>query len=59
MRLILHIVTRPGDALAAEVVTRQQQQTELAIRMIDLTKSQPDYDQLLNQIFEADSVQVW
>jgi hypothetical protein len=51
MRLILHIVTRPGDALAAEVVTRQQQQTELAIRMIDLTKSQ--------QIFEADSVQVW
>jgi hypothetical protein len=59
MRLILHIVTRPGDALAAEVITQQQQQTELAIRMIDLTKSQPDYDQLLTQIFEADSVQVW
>lgn len=59
MRAILHIVTRPDDALAAEVIAQQKQEIELAVRTVDLTKSQPDYDQLLDQIFNADSVQVW
>jgi hypothetical protein len=59
MRLLLHILTRPDDALAREIITRQQQGGENKTVVADLTKPQPDYKQLLENIFAAESVQVW
>jgi hypothetical protein len=59
MRLLLHILTRPDDAPAQEIITRQQRGGENKTVVADLTKPQPDYKELLENIFAADSVQVW
>ena len=59
MRLLLHILTRPDDALVREIITRQQNGGENKTVVADLTKPQPDYKVLLENIFAADSVQVW
>jgi hypothetical protein len=59
MRLLLHILTRPDDALAREIIARQQGGGENQTVVADLTKPRPDYKELLENIFAADSVQVW
>ena len=59
MRTFLHILTRSGDALAAEIIARHREQSENKIEVVDLTADEPDYSLLLRKIFEADSVQVW
>ena len=59
MTIVLHILTKPDDPLAQAVLARQQQQPELRIEVADLTRVEPDYPELLRQIFSADSVQVW
>jgi hypothetical protein len=59
MRLLLHILTRPDDALAREIITRQERGGENKIVLADLTKPRPDYKELLENIFAAESVQVW
>ncbi|MGD0812684.1 MAG: hypothetical protein ABSA83_03695 [Verrucomicrobiota bacterium] len=59
MRLLLHILTRPDDALAREIITEQKRDEENQTIVADLTQAQPDYKALLENIFEADSVQTW
>jgi hypothetical protein len=59
MRIVLHILTRPDDALAQEIITCQQKSKENNIVVEDLTKSHPDYKALMENIFAAESVQVW
>ncbi|HEY2953315.1 MAG TPA: hypothetical protein VGK40_12065 [Verrucomicrobiae bacterium] len=59
MRAVLHITTRPDDALALAVLARQSGQAELQVDVVDLTAPEPDYQALLERIFAADSVQVW
>jgi hypothetical protein len=59
MPRVLHIVTRPEDALAREIIARQREKQRDGIEIVDLTKPQPDYGQLLEKIFAADSVESW
>lgn len=59
MRQILHIVTKPDDKLAAEIVAAQRKQPNTAVNVADLTGKAPDYEKLLEDIFKADSIQVW
>ncbi len=60
MQKILHIVTRTDDSLAAKVIDYQRQETTgVQIDVIDLTQGTPDYQALLEEIFAADSIQVW
>jgi hypothetical protein len=60
MRKTLHILTRPEDAIAEDIIAKQEaSETSPEIRRFDLTSKAPDYEQLLTEIFEADSVQVW
>ena len=59
MRSILHILTQTDDALAQEIITRQRELTQGQVRVVDLTVPEPDYAQLLEAIFTADSVHVW
>ena len=59
MHLIAHVFTRPADALAQEIINRQRQGEKNEIVVVDLTVPQPNYKQLLENIFAADSVQVW
>jgi hypothetical protein len=59
MRLLLHILTRPDDSFAGEIITHQQSRPENKIVVADLTQPNPDYKELLENIFAAESVQIW
>jgi hypothetical protein len=59
MAVLLHILTRPNDPLAEEVVREQRTQPGQEVRVADLTQPEPDYERLLEQIFEADCIAVW
>jgi len=59
MTKILHILTRPEDGLAEEVVAIQSASGEAQLKVADLTVGSPDYSRLLEEIFEADSIQTW
>jgi hypothetical protein len=58
-RHVLHVLTRPGDALAADTLARLNPGPEGAARILDLTVPEPDYEALLDAIFAADSIAVW
>lgn len=59
MKRILHLITIESDALAQEIVRRQQQNRGLEVQVVDLREPQPDYADTVRRIFEADSVAVW
>jgi hypothetical protein len=59
MAKILHILTRADDSLARNVVGRQRESSDDRVETTDLTQEEVDYQKLLADIFEADSIQVW
>jgi hypothetical protein len=59
MRTLLHLLTHADNSLATEMINRQSAEGAAKIVVLDLTKPELDYKQLLERIFEADSVQVW
>jgi hypothetical protein len=59
MRHVLHILTRPDDALARELIALQQSVAGIKVEAVDLTRPEPDYKELLGKIFEAESVETW
>jgi len=59
MRTILHILTKPDDELAAKVIATQKTRSENQVETVDLTVSTPDYRELLQKIYQSDSVQTW
>ena len=54
------MITREDDALANGVITAQEEAGH-ETRVVDLTQVGPngDYSVLLDEIYAADSVQVW
>lgn len=59
MRQLLHIVTKPNDDLASSMVESERSLPNTKVEVVDLTKPDPDYNQLVQKIFTADSIQVW
>ena len=59
MRTVLHIVTKPDDALARDMIARQRELPDITVEVVTLPSEGADYSALLDRIFEADSVQVW
>jgi len=59
MRRILHILTRTNDSLSRQIISTQRREPDQQVEIADLTISTPDYQQLLNEIFRADSIEVW
>jgi len=59
MRRVLHILTRPDDVLARELMARQEKMAGTKTEVVDLTLPQPDYTALLEKIFAAESVESW
>jgi len=59
MRTILHILTRPEDELAHDLMERQRALPATMIEVVELTHHDPDYDALVERIFAAQSVEVW
>lgn len=53
---ILHLITK-RDELADELI--EMQRAECAIEVRDLARNDVNYGKLLEQVFDADSVQVW
>ena len=59
MARLLHIVTKSEDALAKEIISKQGENSENQIEVVDVSQGTPDYKELVQKIFNADSVQVW
>ena len=59
MTRVLHILTQPEDELARLVLQGQAASQDLKIATVDLRLPNPDYDALLEKVFDADSIQVW
>jgi len=59
MATALHILTMSDDTLAEDVIARQRTQSGQKVEVVDLTVASPDYMNLLDRIFTADSVAVW
>jgi hypothetical protein len=57
--VVLHIITRTEDVFAQDIIARQRLRPECSVQVVDLSQGEPDYDQLLDAIFAADSIQVW
>lgn len=59
MKIQLHIVTRPLEASKVELLEAICREPSLEVRVVDLTASQPDYRDLVEAIFTANSVVTW
>jgi hypothetical protein len=59
MRAILHILTKPEDSLARDIVARQKDLPDCSVETFDLCSPDLDYPALLEKILTADSIAVW
>lgn len=59
MRTVLHILSRPENELAREVIANQQVLAGVKVEVVDVTAADVNYDSLIEKIFSADSVEVW
>ena len=69
MRRILHIITGPPNSLGAQIIRVQKENTESDVVVMEPGikgtqdnpggSEDPVYDELLEEIFKADSIQVW
>jgi hypothetical protein len=58
MRKVLCILTSKGDDLSNAVVSAEKGLSDCAVATFDLAVPKPDYEELLEAIASADSVQV-
>jgi hypothetical protein len=59
MPRVLHILTRPNDTLARNLIARQKSSVASEVEVVDLTLPAPDYKELLGKIFAAESIECW
>lgn len=60
MTRILHIQTHTATELSSNVIEQQRKDSDIAeIRVVDLRADNPDYDKLVDMVFESDTIQVW
>ena len=59
MHEVLHILSHPETPLVREIIAEQGRLPDTRVVIIDLTVESPDYEELLVQIFAADSGAVW
>lgn len=59
MRQILILQTKTLEPLNDMVIAVEQGMPDVRVEVLDLTVERPDYARVVEQIFAADSVQVW
>lgn len=65
MRKILHILSEPDDVVAKQIIDEQKNAvkseglTNCRIEVVLLSEGFKNYEEIVEKIFEADSVQVW
>ena len=58
MRRVLHIICDAEQTLPEELLTRQRAQADLDVHVFRFDEAEPNYRKLLQEIFEADSIEV-
>jgi hypothetical protein len=58
MRTILHILTGPEDEVTSQLIEQQRSLPDTAVELVSLSNPSPDYEQLVEKIFAADSIAV-
>ncbi len=58
MKKVLHILTRERDELAENIVA-EDREAGVPVEVVRLDAETVDYEQLLEAVFRADSVQSW
>ena len=59
MPRLLHILTRPADDLSTHCIECQRQDPSNEVVVVDLTCGEPNYAELVRQVFESDSIATW
>lgn len=59
MRNVLLVLTKSLDPLNDIVTAVERTLPDHEVTVMDLTVERPDYGQLLDAVFAADSVQIW
>lgn len=59
MPTLLHILNRPADDFVTTVISAQRTLPETTVTVLDLTMPNADYADLVEKVFEADSIQCW
>ncbi|KAB2673599.1 MAG: hypothetical protein DVB31_03305 [Verrucomicrobia bacterium] len=59
MKSLLHVVTRPADALAQGVMDATRSDPTLTVEIVDLNLENPDYAALVERIFAVDAIATW
>jgi hypothetical protein len=59
MRKILLIITKSLEPLDEAVIAHECHLPGCEVKSVDLTAAEPDYRALIQEIFAADSIQVW
>ena len=59
MKRILHIVTRPMEPAVEQLILDQRQCPGQEVLVHRLDQGDPDYRRLLEEVFQADSIECW
>jgi hypothetical protein len=59
MKQILHILTQPASPAVEQLIIDQRQTADQEVLVLSLNQASPDYQLLLEKVFQADSIECW
>ncbi len=59
MKKILHILTQPASPAVEQLIRDQRQTGDQEVWVLSLNQASPDYQLLLEKVFQADSIECW
>lgn len=59
MKKILHILTQPASPAVEQLIRNQRQTADQEVWVLSLNQASPDYQLLLEKVFQADSIECW
>jgi hypothetical protein len=59
MKKILHILTQPASPAVEQLIRNQRQTADQEVLVLSLDQASPDYQLLLEKVFQADSIECW
>ncbi len=59
MTRILHILTQPAEPVIEQLIHDQKASPGNKVVVVSLEQEAPDYQQLLHEVFQSDSIQCW
>jgi hypothetical protein len=59
MPRILHILNQPASPAIEQLIHDQKASPANEVVVVSLDEENPDYKQLLHEVFQSDSIQCW